>query len=147
MKLLEYLLVAGMLVALAGCEKKVTSPQQPVSDTETPAAQTVPAAEEDIAYPGGPLVRHMHMHAAQLERLNAALDAGDLVAAGTPAYWLSRHEELPNMPETWRPHMAKMRMAAEAVENAGDIETARAAAIRIEDSCRGCHEAAGAGPT
>lgn len=146
MRLPVYFALAVVLT-VTGCEKKDTSLQQPMSDTEVPAAQAIEPAQEDIAYPGGPLVRHMHMHAAQLERLNAALDAGDLVAAGTPAYWLSRHEALPNMPETWRPHIAKMRMAAEAVEAAGDIETARAAAARIEDGCRGCHEAAGAGPT
>ncbi|MBT8137401.1 MAG: hypothetical protein KJO54_10350 [Gammaproteobacteria bacterium] len=146
MRLAIYFVLAIVLTAGTGCEKKDTSVQQPISDTEVPQSDAMEPAE-DIAYPGGPLVRHMHMHAAQLERLNAALDAGDMVAAGTPAYWLSRHEMLPNMPETWRPHMAKMRMAAEAVEAAADIEAARAAASRIEDSCRGCHEAAGAGPT
>jgi len=88
-------------------------------------------------------IRHMHLHASHLDGLNAALAAGDLEAAQTPAHWLLRHEEVAGHPADWQPHINSMRDAARAVANAPDIGTARAAAQRITEGCRGCHAAAG----
>ena len=135
--------VTGLLCALAACEPSDRTTEQPSSDTEAPPAMTTQPVEADIAYPGGAFVRHMHLHAAQLERLYAALDAGDLEAAGAPAYWLSRHETMPSLPDSWRPYVVNMRLAAKTVEDATDLDTARAAADRLADNCRDCHEAAG----
>ena len=137
------LLIAGVLLALAACQPAEKTLEQPASDTETPPKAATPLVDAGVDYPGGALFRHMHLHAAQLERLNAALEAGDLEAAGTPAYWLSRHEMLADMPDSWRPHVVNLRLAARTVEDAPDLATAKAAAARIEESCRGCHEAAG----
>jgi hypothetical protein len=36
-----------------------------------------------------------------------------------------------------------MRKAAQSVEEASDLASARAAAERINDNCQGCHDAAG----
>ena len=87
------------------------------------------------------LANHMHLHASQLRELNDALDAGNLEAAGTPAYWLSRHRTVDDLPGNWAPHIEKMHAEARAVEEATDLATAKAAAKRLANACRGCHEA------
>ena len=75
--------------------------------------------------------------------------AGDVLpwfalgGAMTAAYWLSGHQEVEGIEEEWRPFLQGMREAAQAVEEAGDLETARAAAERINDNCQGCHDLAG----
>lgn len=88
-------------------------------------------------------IRHMHLHAQQLRRLNDALAQDDLDAAQTPAYWLSRHKEVSAFPEDLRPHRRKMRISAQDVEAAPDLEAARAAAQRVAESCLECHAAGG----
>ncbi len=87
-------------------------------------------------------IDHMHAHAEQLDNLNFALADDDLEGAMTAAYWLSGHQEVAGIKEEWRPFLTGMREAAQAVEEATDIETARAAAERINDQCQGCHAAA-----
>ena len=85
----------------------------------------------------------MHRHAGYLDELNAALAAGDLEAAGTPAYWLSRHETVTGIGEELQPFVDAMRSAAHEAEEANDIATARAAAEKLEQACEACHDAAG----
>ena len=88
-------------------------------------------------------IDHMHAHAEQLDNLNFSLADDDLDGAMTAAYWLSGHQEVEGIAEEWRPFLDGMRKAAQAVEEAGDLETARAAAERINDNCQGCHDVAG----
>jgi hypothetical protein len=88
-------------------------------------------------------IDHMHAHAEQLDNLNFALADNDLPGALTAAYWLSGHQEVSGIREEWRPYLNGMREEAKAIEEAKDIETARAAAERINEQCQGCHTAAG----
>ncbi len=88
------------------------------------------------------LLDHMHAHAEQLDDLNYALDDGDLFRASTSAYWLGRHDVIKGLPDDLQPYVAGMRDAAQAVEEAGDVETAKAAAKRVGEACQACHEAA-----
>ena len=67
----------------------------------------------------------------------------DLEGAMTPAYWLSRHQTVGGIPVEWQDHIVSMRKAALEVGAATDLESARAAAERISESCQGCHTAAG----
>lgn len=139
------LLIAGFCLGLAGCgDKKATTDVDPVAAPMS----------EDVASPDGSdmdetlrvsdaVIRHMHLHAVQLDRLNDALAAGDLDAAQTPAYWLSRHETMSVFPADWRPHLQEMRAAALEVEAASDLAAASAAAARIAMACQACHAAAG----
>lgn len=90
---------------------------------------------------GGKSRQHMHEHAEQLETLTAALEAGDLDAAMTPAYWLSIHHSIDGLPDDLKPYVADMRTAATAVEQAQEIDAARAAASRILGACDACHSA------
>lgn len=115
---LQTLFIVGLALTLAGCAKKA----EVGSDA---------------------FVRHMHHHASQLERLNAALAEGDLDAVQTPAYWLRAHEELRGVPDHLRPYVKDMRAAAAAVADAPDIPSARAAAERLKKTCGACHAAAG----
>jgi len=101
-----------------------------------PAAGEAPAATDTF-------IKHMHYHAGQLERINAALAAGNLDAAQTPAYWLAAHEQLEGAADDWQPYTNKMREAARAVSEAPDLATARAATQTIVESCAGCHLFAG----
>jgi cytochrome c556 len=143
-------LVVGLALCLAGCaEKKEPAPQPAAEPQAAPAAEPAPAeapavddVEEESAR-DAEFIDHMHAHAEQLDNLNFALADDDLEGAMTAAYWLSGHQEVSGIKEEWRPYLAGMREAAQAVEESTDLEAARAAAERINDQCQGCHEAAG----
>lgn len=138
---LNALLGLGFAFILIACaEKEPAAPEQAAHDeaqaTEAPAAET--KAPVHTAF-----LTHMHKHAEQLDVLNFALEDGDLEAARTPAYWLSRHEKVEGVDAELQNFLYSMRIAAEAVEVAPDLETARAAAEEISEQCQGCHTAAG----
>ena len=142
------LLILGLALCITGCaEKKAPAPETanepaPEPKAAMPAPAETPAAEE----PSGrskDFIDHMHAHAEQLDNLNFALADDDLEGAMTAAYWLSGHQEVSGLQEEWRPFLEGMREAARAVEEAPDLDTARAASERINENCQGCHEAAG----
>lgn len=145
------LLIIGLVFGLAGCaEKEKASSPQGIEDAtataETTAAETAEAGTPETGKEEmgtAAFVSHMHHHASQLERLNAALEAGSLAAAQRPAYWLSGHDDAIVVPDEWRVYVAGMRSGASAVSDAPDLAAARAAAKRITDNCQGCHTAAG----
>ena len=152
---LHSLLIVGLALCIAGCaEKKAPAPEpqaappaEPVAAEspaveEAPAVEAAPAAEEESAR-DAEFIDHMHAHAEQLDNLNFALADDDLEGAMTAAYWLSGHQEVAGINEEWRPYLQGMREAAQAVEEASGLDTARAAAERITTQCQGCHTAAG----
>lgn len=136
------LLVVGLALSVAACTgKEQASPTEAKISAEAEAALQRAARGDEVGTEA--FIRHMHAHARQLVRLNDALAEGNLGAALTPAYWLSRHDEVSAPKESWQPYMEKMRAAARAVENAPDLGTARTAAKRISEGCQGCHREAG----
>jgi hypothetical protein len=139
------LLIVGFTLGVTGCAEKEQA--MPVQDDDAEMATTSAdadlAAIEKATMGSEAFIRHMHLHASHLDGLNAALAAGDLEAAQTPAHWLLRHEGVTGHPEDWLPHIDGMRDAARAVTDATDIAAARGAAQRITEGCRGCHAAAG----
>ena len=129
----------GLAFLITGCAEK----EQATSTAEDVAAK---AAEEmpkvDPAEMGtDAFVAHMHVHAEQLDKINAALSFGNLEAAQTPAYWLSRHEGVSGPLYDWEAYLDEMRAGARDVADAPDLASARAAAERIVEGCQGCHAA------
>lgn len=147
---LHSLLIVGLALCFTGCaEKKEPAPEpaaepaaEPQSAAKAGPAAEMPASEEETAS-NEAFIDHMHAHAEQLDNLNFALADDDLGGAMTAAYWLSGHQEVSGLKEEWRPFLDGMRAAAQAVEEAGNLEDARAAAERINENCQGCHDAAG----
>ena len=149
---LHALLIVGLALWATGCaEKKEPAPEPaaaapepavPEPSAPEPAATETPAAEQQMSR-GDEFIDHMHAHAEQLDNLNFALADDDLEGAMTAAYWLSGHQEVSGIEEAWQPYLQGMRAAAQAVEEAPDLDTARAAAERITEQCQGCHKAAG----
>jgi hypothetical protein len=137
--------LAALTLLLAACGDR-----EPAESTEAaapdPEAAVATAAPEPKVEVSEAFLEHMHMHADQLDKLNYALDDGDLWGAMTPAYWLSRHETVEGVPDEWQVHAANMRQAAFEVESATRIENARAASAKIAAACQGCHAAAGVTP-
>ena len=131
-------MVSLLLIALlaGGCAKE--QPPTPVEETEAP--EVVIAAKE--SWKTDAFMQHMHLHANQIDKLNLALAEGDFDGAMTPAYWLSRHDEVDGIPADLQKYIKGMRAAASDVESASDFDTARAAAERITVQCQGCHSAA-----
>lgn len=130
--------IAAIALSLAACSK-----QEPPVETEAPEvpaeAPEAPAATQmDEKF-----IDHMHAHADFLDDLMFALAEGDLDGAMTPAYWLSHHEGVNDIPVEWQKYVVGMREAARAVEMAPDLESARTLAEEITNQCQGCHEAAG----
>ena len=129
----------GLAFLIAGCaEKDQGAPA--AEDAAAKAAEEIPKA--DPAEMGtDAFVAHMHVHAEQLDKINAALSFGNLEAAQTPAYWLSRHEGVSGPLYDWEAYLDEMRAGARDVADAPDLTTARAAAARIVEGCQGCHAA------
>jgi hypothetical protein len=139
------LLIVGAAFCVAGCAEKQEPVSEPAAEPQAPPA-TAPAPEQAAAEEverDAEFIDHMHAHAEQLDNLNFALADNDLDGAMTAAYWLSGHQEVTGIEEEWRPFLEGMREAAQAVEEAPDLDTARAAADRISKQCQGCHNAAG----
>jgi hypothetical protein len=155
---LRTLLLIGTLVMFSGCSKDEAPPapvqQDAAAVTELEAAEAEPVAAagtteaaeatEKVAAGTYAFIEHMHEHAMQLGHIIKALDAGDLEAAATPAYWLSRHEGVTGPLYDWEDYLNQMRGGAVDVANATDLETARAGVMKIEEGCNGCHTSAGA---
>lgn len=141
---LHTLLIVGLAVGVVGCAEKEEAASTQSDDAQVAAelAAAEKLAAEEARVGSEAFVKHMHVHASQLKRLNIALDAGDLEAAQTPAYWLSQHEGVSGAPDDWHPYIQSMRDAAGAVTDAPDLEAARVAAEGIAEGCRGCHIAA-----
>ncbi|MGB5690457.1 MAG: hypothetical protein WBM45_14395 [Woeseiaceae bacterium] len=129
----QTLLLVGLALSMTACSQKDEVDPENVEET--------PMAAED--QPDSQFLEHMHRHAAYLDALNMALAEGDFDAAMTPAYWLSRHEEVDGIPPDWRPWLEGVRQSARDVENSTDLESARAAAEPITMQCQACHTAAG----
>ena len=146
---LHALLIVGLALLVAGCaEKQAPEPEPAVEPQAPPAAEPAvveeqAAAEEEESMRGREFIDHMHAHAEQLDDLNFALADNDLEGAMTAAYWLSGHQEAEGIRDEWRPFLEGMREAAQAVEEAPDLDTAKAAAERISEQCQACHDAAG----
>ncbi len=141
---LQLLLIAAISLGLTACAKEEAPAPEPAAEPEQAAAPE-PQAEAPMvkAEASEALIKHMHAHAEKMDDINFALADGDLDAAMTPAYWLSRHESVEGMPDEWKPFMKGMREGAKAVEASTDLESARAAAETITAQCQGCHQAAG----
>jgi len=143
---LQVLLIVGSLLSIAACAKEEQPAPEPAGDAQAAAAEPAPADDHaSVAYHsmGDEFVEHMHAHAEQLDNLNFALADDDLDGAMTAAYWLAGHQEVTGLPAELQPFLAGMRAAAREVEQAPDLDTARAAAERISEQCQGCHDAAG----
>ena len=143
--MLRLLLAFAILFTLNACGD-AEPPQEAVEEADAMQPDTLAAPKEAVFMVDKSFVKHMHLHAQQLDKLRAALDRGDLWEAMTPAFWLSRHDTVDGFPSEWQPYATEMRKASFAVESAQDLESARRAAQRIVDSCNGCHAEAGVEP-
>jgi len=145
---LRVLLIIGFALSMTGCEnKEQAAPEQEAeANTTAPAAESMatedPAAEKK-KYQFEGILKHMHSHADQIDLINNALADDDLDASKLPARWLWRHDTVTGVPAEWQTYLVGMREAAHAVEDAADLETARAASKRLTEHCQGCHAAAG----
>lgn len=145
---LRVLLILGFALSATGCEEKQQAAPQQADDAQTTAPAVEPMAAEDPAaeeesFRNDEFLKHMHAHADYIDLINDALADDDLDAVMTPAYWLSHHDTASDVPADWQPYLVGMREEARALENATDLETARAASKRITVQCQGCHVDAG----
>jgi hypothetical protein len=125
-----FLWILGFAVIVAGCTAQ-----------ETTTATAV--ASRSGVQTNAKFLEHMHDHADKLDDINFALDDGDLERASIPAFWMARHATLDRIPRKWQTYVTGMRKAAQDVEYATDLDTARAASKRITEQCQGCHTVAG----
>ncbi len=141
---LQLFLIAAISLGISACAKEEAPAPEPAAEPEQAVAPEpqvdAPVVKAEVSET---LIKHMHAHADKMDDVNFALADGDLDAAMTPAYWLSRHESVAGIPEEWQPFMKGMREGAKAVEASTDLDSARAAAESITAQCQGCHRSAG----
>ncbi len=149
------LLIVGIALAIAGCaEKEQPAPEAPAEAAEAVSEAVEEAVSEEMVeeaadatlavvedWRNEELLDHMHAHAEHLDDLNYALDDGNLERATTAAYWLAQHQTLTGLPPELQSYVDGMRDAATAVEEAADLDAARAAAEKIGAQCQACHAA------
>lgn len=142
---IQTLIIVGLAVGLVGCAEKDQAASAPMDKAAAPAPAAAPVVEAvpTIERGNADFIKHMHNHADYLDDLNLALEEGDIVGAMTPAYWLSRHDSVEGVPAEWQPYVAAMHAAAMEVEQATNIDAAKAAADNIAAQCLACHAAAG----
>lgn len=136
-------LIVGLALLVTGCAEKEQTVAEPVDEAPAPTDKAAAPSETDDSWRNVEFLEHMHLHAEKLDDVRFALADGDLEAAKTPAYWLSRHDTFDGVQQEWLQYLYAMRSEAEAVQAATDLETARAAAERINAQCQACHAAAG----
>lgn len=139
---LHQLLVVGLILSVTACAEKEQVNSEPMDEAPMTAPEAVDPAAGNASWQNDSFLEHMHLHAEKLDDLNYALADDDLEGAKTPAFWLSRHDTVSDVQPEWLQFLYGMRIEAEAVEAATDLETARAAAARINAQCQGCHEIA-----
>ena len=139
----QTLLVALFTLSIAGCAKEEQAAVEEADEAQSPPPAAEASTNEKTDWRNDAFVEHMHAHAAKLDEINFALADGNLDAAMTPAYWLSQHDELEGIPADLHSYVTGIRSAASSVEEATDLETARAEAQRITEECQGCHDASG----
>jgi hypothetical protein len=135
---LHVIFIAGFALMTTGCAEK-----EQVDEVQVAAPATEASTTGNESWNNDDFLEHMHVHAEKLDDLNYALADGDLERAKVPAYWLSQHDSVGDVQSDWLPYLYGMRTEARAVEEAPDLDTARAAAERISAKCQGCHVAAG----
>ena len=139
------ILVFSFALGITGCGGEKDQPPADEAQTTAPEEPAVSTTEDELWHSES-LVEHMHLHAEKLDELNFALADGDLEAARVSARWLSTHDTDAGIKSDWAPFLYRMRLDAEAVAAAPDIETAQAAAERITAQCQECHNAVGVRP-
>lgn len=139
----QTLLVALFTLSIASCAKEEQAAVEEVDEAKAPPPAVEASPVENMEWRNEAFVDHMHSHAEKLDAINFALADGDLEGAMTPAYWLSQHDALDGIPEDLQSYVTGIRAAASSVEEANDLETARAEAQRITEECQGCHDATG----
>ena len=137
------ILVVGFMLGVTACAEKEQVMSEPVAEAPKTAPEAFAPPEGSAGLRDKSFLEHMHLHAERLDEINFALAAGNLEAAISPAHWLSTHVTNSNVEAEWLPFLYGMRSAAEAVESAPDVATARIAAKQINAYCQGCHAAAG----
>lgn len=138
------IILALVLAFLAtACAEKDDAQTTPESAVQGPSPDAAESPTANVGSIDAGFLAHMHLHAEKLDDVNFALADGDLEAARTPANWLSRHDTDDGVQQGWLPYLYAMRTEAEVVQTATDLETARAAAARINAQCQACHAAAG----
>lgn len=138
---LHTLFIIGLVFGMVACAEKEQVAPETGDAPAAPTAAAPPAQSEP--WQNQAFLDHMHLHADHLDELNISLADDDLDGALTPAYWLSRHEAVVEIPAEWQQFVEGMRAAAREVEEATDLETAKLAAAKITEQCQGCHTAAG----
>jgi len=140
---LHTLLIVGFAFVITGCtEKDQAVPEAADEAQASPTAAEAPPTKVE-EWRKAEFLEHMHKHADYLDNLNIALAEGDIVAAMTPAYWVSRHDAVEGVPAEWQQYLDGMRAASLAVEKSNDLDSAGTAAEQITEQCQGCHAAAG----
>lgn len=137
------ILVVGLVLTLMGCTEKEQAVSASTDEASKTALEAVASTTVGETRRSANFLGHMHLHAEKLDDLNYALDDGDLEGAMIPARWLSMHDTVDDVESEWMPFLYAMRAEAEAVQIAPDLESARAAAERINAQCQGCHTLSG----
>jgi len=128
--------VLGLLAC--GAPPEQAKQREPAPTASAAPAKAAPAAE----VPRPELRATMHQDLLRAVAIREAVIAGELADTRAPARWLA--DQVLDVPETWRPHVAAMQAVAREVVDAADIKAAARATGQLARQCGACHTTVGA---
>lgn len=110
----------------------------------TPADATPAKAPPVPAPPPKPVnvdTTPMGKHFDAADKLHLSVVDGDPEAIRAAAQSLAEHDAVPGVPQTWLPHLARIKASATRAATDGNVQTAAAAMGEIAAACGTCHRA------
>ena len=129
-----------------GAQSSRSSAASPVAQPETPPGDAVhdEAAGDD---PPEQVKARMQDHFASVTKIADAVIDGDVEAAQEAAAWFVENVTDEGLPPGWSEHVERMRMVAQRIGEATELEAAAHATGSMLGHCGACHRAVGANPT
>lgn len=124
-----------LVLALAGCEKKIEPGPSSIAESVAPV-NTGPAIT-----PTAPA--HMKEHFLKSGELKKAVIDGRLADFKGSAVWMAEHELTAALPETWKDGVEVMKEAARVGRDAPTLQVAAASLGATGAACASCHEKLG----
>ena len=98
-------------------------------------------AQEAAVDEDSEIVNLMHDRLTHITSIRANLIMGNLDGVREPANWLAEHDDLPGLPTQFEQFVDILRMFAEEVLEAPDIESAAGTVSMMAQNCGNCHMA------
>lgn len=124
------------------CDEAPPAPSPVTTDSKTtsaaaPSAPALPKQQTPTAK------AYMREHFAEADVMRRAVVSGNLAALHGAAAGLAGDEWTPHLRADWKPHVGRVRSAAQAATTASTLEAGATALGELGAACAACHQSVG----